>query len=279
MRGKMAVLYILLVLIVLAGLYILAVMPRRESKTSLEPLKTDYAHRGLFDADISENTMPAFMAASRAGYGIELDIQLSADGEVVVFHDDTLERLCGRPEKVSDLTAAELSWVGITGSCDRIPLFEDVLARVDKDTPLLIELKGYDVALCEKAAAMLDDYDGYYCIESFNPLLLNWFRKNRPRCVRGQLTANLLRVNKKGNFFVNLIATPMLLNFLSRPDFIASDIAWQNSLPVKICTKMFGAPLFLWTVDTPEKYFAAVGTADAVIFQDIKPEPRQKKAK
>ena len=71
----------------------------------------------------------------------------------------------------------------------------------------------------------------------------------------------------------------MLLNFLSRPDFIASDIAWQNSLPVKICTKMFGAPLFLWTVDTPEKYSAAVGTADAVIFQDIRPESRQKKAK
>lgn len=272
----MAFLIIIIVLIALAGLYLLAVKPRKEAKTSLEPLKTDYAHRGLWDDDIAENTMPAFMAADRAGYGIELDIQLSADGEIMVFHDDTLERLCGRPEKVSDLTASELSWVGITGSCDRIPTFRDVLTRVGKDTPLLIELKGYDISLCEKAAAMLDEYDGYFCIESFNPLLLNWFRKNRPRYVRGQLTTNLFRNNKKGNFFVNLIATPMLLNFLSRPDFIASDIEWQNSLPVRICTKLFHAPLFLWTIDTPEKYASARRTGQAMIFQHITPEPRSK---
>lgn len=267
---------ILIVLLVLAGLYLLAIKPRSEAKTSLEPLKTDYAHRGLWSEDIAENTMPAFMAADRAGYGIELDIQLSADGEIMVFHDDNLERLCGRPEKVSDLTASELSWVGITGSCDRIPMFSDVLSRVGKDTPLLIELKGYDISLCEKAAALLDEYDGYFCIESFNPLLLNWFRKNRPRYVRGQLTTNLIRNNKKGNFFVNLIATPMLLNFLSRPDFIASDIEWQNSLPVRICTKLFHAPLFLWTVDTPEKYAAARSTGQAIIFQHITPEIRNK---
>lgn len=272
----MAFLVILIVLLVLAGLYLLAVKPRSEAKTSLEPLKTDYAHRGLWSEDIAENTMPAFMAADRAGYGIELDIQLSADGEIMVFHDDNLERLCGRPEKVSDLTASELSWVGITGSCDRIPMFSDVLSRVGKDTPLLIELKGYDISLCEKAAALLDEYDGYFCIESFNPLLLNWFRKNRPRYVRGQLTTNLFRNNKKGNFFVNLIATPMLLNFLSRPDFIASDIEWQNSLPVRICTKLFHAPLFLWTVDTPEKYVAARSTGQAIIFQHITPEIRNK---
>ena len=193
----MAFLVILIVLLVLAGLYLLAVKPRSEAKTSLEPLKTDYAHRGLWSEDIAENTMPAFMAADRAGYGIELDIQLSADGEIIVFHDDNLERLCGRPEKVSDLTASELSWVGITGSCDRIPMFSDVLSRVGKDTPLLIELKGYDISLCEKAAALLDEYDGYFCIESFNPLLLNWFRKNRPRYVRGQLTTNLFRKDRK----------------------------------------------------------------------------------
>lgn len=266
----MVILVIIAALLLLAGLYLWAVMPRREAKTSLEPLKTDYAHRGLWDEDMSENTMPAFMAASRAGYGIELDIRLSSDGEIMVFHDDTLDRLCGRPERFEELSASELSWVGITGSCDRIPRFEDVLSRVDEATPLLIELKGYDVSLCEKAAALLDGYNGYYCVESFNPLLLNWFRKNRPRVVRGQLTANLFKVNKHGNFFANLIATPMLLNFLSRPDFIACDIGWRSSLPVKLCTRLFHTPLFLWTIDSREKY-SETADAEARIFEGIRP--------
>ncbi len=265
-------LLIILVLALLCGLYLWAVMPRREAKTSIEPLKTDYAHRGLWGDDIAENTMPGFMAADRAGYGIELDLQLSADGEIMVFHDDTLDRLCGRPERVSELTASELSWVGITGSCDRIPCFEDVLARIDTSTPLLIELKGYDTELCEKLAALLDGYDGYYCVESFNPLLLNWFRKNRPRVLRGQLTANLLKINKKGSFFANLLAMPMLLNFLSRPDFIASDIKWQRSIPVRLCTELFHAPLFLWTIRTNEEYTAARSAAVGRIFEHIDPK-------
>ncbi len=268
----MIILWFIFALFVACGLYLWAVMPRREAKTSIEPLKTDYAHRGLWNDDIAENTLPGFMAADRAGYGIELDVRLSSDGEIMVFHDDTLERLCGRPERVDELTASELSWVGIMESCDRIPRFEDVLARIDKSTPLLIELKGYDIELCEKLAELLDGYDGYYCIESFNPLLLNWFRRNRPRVLRGQLNANLFKINKKGNFFANLVATPMLLNFLSRPDFIAADIKWQRSIPVRICTELFHAPLFLWTVRTDEEYNAARYHSVGRIFEHIDPQ-------
>lgn len=262
----------LVVLIALAGAYLFLIKPRKEPKTSVQPLKVDYAHRGIWGEDVVENTMPAFYEAFRSGYGIELDVRLSSDGQVVVFHDDTLERLCGRPDRVDSLTASELSWVNINGCYERIPLFSEVLDRIDHNTPLCIELKGTDTKLCEEVAKMLDRYDGYFSVESFNPFLLNWFRINRPRYVRGQLITNYWKL-KGAKLHVKLFCTPMLLNFLSRPDYISYDIRFKN-LSVTICEKLFHALMFAWTVETPAQYSELKAQGRIVIFQKFLPGKR-----
>ena len=129
-----------------------------------------------------------------AGYGIELDVQLSSDGVPVVFHDDRLTRMCGVEGRVCDRTAAELCELplaGREGVC--VPTFADVLAAVGGRSPLIVEIKyaaGWQVTL-EAAMALLDAYDGPYCIESFHPMVLSWLRRHRQRVLRGQLNMRL----------------------------------------------------------------------------------------
>lgn len=261
------------VLIVLAVAYVFMIKPRPEPKTSVEPLKVDYAHRGLFGRDeIVENTMPAFRAAERAGFGIELDVQLTSDGKVVVFHDETLERMCGISARVDSKTASELSWADLKGTWEKIPMFEDIIGHIDHRIPLCIELKGNDVTLCEKVAQMLDDYDGYYSVESFNPMLLNWFRVNRPRIVRGQLTTNLFKTSKNAPFFSKIACTTMILNFRSKPDYIAYDVNCPKQFPVVLCEKLYHPLMFAWTVKDEATMAELKANGRVCIFQDFIPK-------
>jgi glycerophosphoryl diester phosphodiesterase len=268
----MIILYILIALIALAALYVFMLRPRPQPKTSVEPLKVDYAHRGLHGDFAVENTMQSFRAADREGYGIELDVRLSADNKVVVFHDDTLQRMCDRTERVDSKTASELSWIDIKGTYERIPLFEDVLAAIDETTPLCIELKGNDTRLCEELAKLLDRYDGYYSVKSFNPFLLNWFRKNRPRYVRGLLVTNMFAKGSRGNIIKRFLATSMLLTFLAQPDYISYDCNHKKLLPLVICKKVWNVLTFTWTVNTPEKYGEAKANGDIVVFEGFEPK-------
>jgi hypothetical protein len=130
-----------------------------------------YAHRGLHDAEKAENSMSAFKAAVDHGFGIELDIRLSKDGQLVVFHDDTLDRVCGRPGRVRDFTAEELATFKLSGTEDGIPTFAEVLALVDGQVPLLVEIKEdpNDSAVSAAAIDQLGSYKGLFMVESFNP--------------------------------------------------------------------------------------------------------------
>ena len=268
----MIAVYIIIALIALSALYVFLLRPRNEHKTSVEPLKVDYAHRGLHGDFAVENTMQAFYAAEREGYGIELDVRLSKDNQVVVFHDDTLQRMCDRPERVDSKTASELSWMEIKGTYERIPLFEDVLAGIDPTTPICIELKGNDTRLCVELMKLLDKEDRYYSVKSFNPMLINWFRVNRPRIVRGVLVSNFLAKGHKGNIFTRLLATTMILNCLAQPDYISYDCKHPKLLPLVICKKLYGAMTFTWTVNTPEKYGEAKANGDVVVFEGFEPK-------
>ncbi len=247
----MTVIIILLILILLAALYIGLIMPRAMAKPDPAPILCDYAHRGLFDNKaLPENSMGAFRAAAAHGLGIELDVQLSSDGEVMVFHDYTLSRVCGEDVKLSELTASELSRKKLMGSEYTIPRFADVLREIGGRVPLLVELKGEDLddSLCWKLAPMLDAYGGEYCVESFNPMYLRWFKRHRPDVVRGQLVTNLIKEKKPGNKFLNFLLSYLFLNILSRPDFIACNGKYQSGPALFICRHIFRAPLFLWTV-------------------------------
>lgn len=256
------------------AIWIFLVAPASEStKAFPDSLNASYAHRGLYGGDVPENSMAAFEAARDAGLGIELDIRLTRDGEVVVFHDDTILRMCGMDVPVSDFNYDELILFPLKDTDQRVPRLVDVLSLVDGAVPLLIELKGAngDMALCEKAARILDGYNGSFCIESFNPLLLSYFKKHRPGIVRGQLVTLLDKEEYSGPSIVRFALSHMLLNVFSRPHFIAYDLHKNPKYAVEFATKTLGAARFAWTIRSPKEYLALTKEGISPIFEHFDP--------
>ncbi len=266
----------LLILFLLLALYLFAVAPRRKRKRAAYFASFHYAHRGLHDDRLPENSLAAFRAAAAAGYAIELDVHLSRDGVPMVFHDDTLTRVCGIDEKLSALTAEELTAIPLCGDpAHTIPRLADVLAEIDGRVPLLVEIKGTTGTdpVCEATAALLDGYRGDYCIESFSPYVIHWFRKNRPAVVRGQLSQHYFVEKKHRKAHLFLMQT-LVTNFLTKPDFISFNIDHRRYLPFRIATRLFGAAAFAWTVDSPERAEKCRGFFDSMIFENIRPPRR-----
>jgi glycerophosphoryl diester phosphodiesterase len=147
------------------------------------------AHRGLWrSGGAPENSLAAFEAACRSGYGIELDVRLSADGEAMVFHDDTLERLTASAGLVEEQTADELQALRLFGSCEVIPTLDEVLVLIDGRTPLLVELKtpvGQEGLLERRVAERLAAYAGPVAVLSFNADALAWLAAHAPDLRRG----------------------------------------------------------------------------------------------
>jgi len=147
------------------------------------------AHRGLFDnkAGIPENSMDAFERAMLKGYAIELDVQMTKDGYLVVFHDQTLKRVAGLKEDITTMTLSEVKKAKLCGTESKIPTFEDVLMLIEGRVPLMIEVKStpeYEI-LMPKLISLLEKYEGEYIIESFDPRILYWLKKYHPRILRG----------------------------------------------------------------------------------------------
>ena len=240
---------------VCAALPLYAVAPGHLSRRKRSVFRgVNYAHRGLHSRDksIPENSLSAFRQAAQEGYGIELDVQLSKDGKVVVFHDDTLDRVCGVRSRVDNLTWDELRSLRLCGTEERIPLFSDVLRSIGGAEALIVELKNgpRNRELCKKTSALLNGYRGNVCIESFNPLIVAWFRLHAPYLVRGQLATSLSDYTRDGlPAAAAFVLHNTLLNFLSRPQFIAYRIG-KRPLPVRLCTAL-GALDFGWTSHEP----------------------------
>lgn len=277
-----------------------------------------------------ENSMAAFAAACEAGYGIELDIQLSADGQVIVVHDPDLARVAGDSRNVADMTYAELSHIALfpdpakpgdavaaplaigvdgddggdggdansgaaadgvdsadidstdssaaasaEGYYQHVPLFEDVLRLVDGRVPIIVEYKfsdyGWDerhIALMEKGAALLDHYQGAYVVESFHPMAMGWYAKNRPETCRGQLASD-------GSFsqtdLKEWVAGKLLINWVSRPDFVAYDWHGGNS-PQMRAVKAMGVTAVSWTVRSREELGECDDWFDRHIFEAFIPQ-------
>lgn len=258
-------------LFVLCVLFYLAVLVRPRGKNpSNISLLCDYAHRGLHGGSVPENSLAAFERACEEGFGIELDIQLSRDGEVMVFHDYSLARMTGCDKKLCDLNASELSRLSLAGTNQTIPTFSRVLELVGGRVPILVELKGenLDTSLCKKAAEILKDYGGDYCIESFNPLLVRNIKKYLPDAFCGLLYTNVCREKKSRNI-LNVALTWMALNFIARPNFIAYNQYDRHSLPVRITTGLYKkTPRFVWTVRTEEELDTAHSLGEYPIFEE-----------
>ncbi len=260
--------------IVLAGIFALVmlyltVFIRPDGKLPKDKtLLCDYAHRGLHSKTVPENSLEAFLLACDKDYGIELDVQLSRDGEVMVFHDYSLKRMTGIDKKLNELTAFELQILSLKGSDQKIPTFKEVLELVNGKVPILVELKGesLDASLCPKVAEILKTYTGAYCIESFNPFLIKTMRKYLPDAFYGQLYTNVCRDKKKYSA-LNILLTLMAFNFLAKPNFIAYNKLDRNSFVVRLTTSIYRAPKFVWTPKTKEAIDLANTLGEYPIFE------------
>lgn len=266
--------FIIIGIVLIVGIaYLLLIRPSHRHKEAAKKFaQYRFAHRGLHDADIVENTLGAFENAKDAGYGIELDVRLTADKEVVVFHDDSLLRVAGRNETIARLSSDEVSAVNLFGTDAHVPLFSDVVSIL-KDTPLLVELKSdtSDVAeLASKTATLLDTYHGPYAIESFNPFILSWFKANRPQVLRGQLVMRK-ELPKSQPAPVRFILAHMLFNGIVKPDFLACRISETDVLTFRLCRLLYHPVLFGWTVKSEDDVKIADGMFDTIIFENIRP--------
>ena len=234
-----------------------------------------FAHRGLHGKDVPENTLAAFRRAVNAGFGIELDIRLSREGELVVFHDVSLKRAAGIDKKVIELSKEELNNTRIFGSSYTVPAFKDVLSLVGGKVPLLVEIKSgpgeYGVA--ERFLEEISGYTGDYIAESFNPKALRTVKRKRPDIPIGILSAEFSKDEKyRGNIAYKFLER-LRFNFFARPDFIAYDHKGYKVLALRALRFIYRVPTVAWTVTSKEEEALARGRGfDTVIFENYIPE-------
>ena len=265
---------LILLLIFLLFLYMIA--PRFRFRKNLKPfIRYDYAHRGYWNIHkaIPENSLSSFRLAVSHGFGIELDLHLTKDNKIVVFHDHTLTRMCGIDLPVCELTYKELQKFTLMNSKEQIPLFQDVLNLVNGQVPLLVEIKLPTVKTltCRLADELLQNYSGKYCIESFNPLALRWYKKNRKEIIRGQLSANLTKPVAEGGYFLSFLVKYLLLNFLGKPDFISYCYKDQHNISFLLQKYIYKTPVFAWTVRSSLVFKKQKNCFDSIIFDSFIP--------
>jgi glycerophosphoryl diester phosphodiesterase len=248
-------------------------MPGESSAAQRAPFwGVNHAHRGLHSPDksIPENSLTAFAAAVDGGYGIELDIQLTKDEEVVVFHDDDLERVCGVKGRVDSYTFEELKPFRLHGTDQPIPHLLEVLQLVDGRAPLIIELKTgpKNRILCQRAWRILRQYEGDICVESFDPRIVRWFKKYVPGLLRGQLAAPPAAMNAG---LAGRLVGWGLSHFWGRPHFIAYR---KGPRPVLVRLAHRLAMSVVWTATHGDDTEAMEDGYDAVIFEFYEPLPR-----
>ena len=274
----MIALYIILFIIIVVCTWLFLIAPGDD--TNMKKFKdVKYAHRGLhgtvgYDSFCAENSITAFARAKEKGFGIELDVRVSKDGEVVVFHDADVKRITGAEGRVCDLTLAELQELSLMETNDTVPTLKEVLELIDGTVPLLVELKetALDHTISEKTAEVLKDYKGDFIVESFSPLAFGSFKKSMPSVCRGFL-AYKHTDNEKTRNLIHRIIQRFLLNFIARPAFIAADHKKPGLFPIPVIKAIFKTPMIAWTVRSKEEEIEAYKNGfSGVIFENYIPE-------
>jgi len=226
------------------------------------------AHRGLHDERYPENSLPAFDAAACAGISIELDVQLSKDGQAVVMHDDNLARMTGANLDIEKSTVAQIKAQRLRKTEYTVPTFEEVLKLINGRVPILVEVKKHRKRLEQTVYDQLKAYPGEYAIQSFNPMVIRWFRKTDPSIVCGLLSSRfddqkMLRIERAG------IMNARLFFMAKKPDFLSFEI---NSFPnrrIEGFREKLGIPVLGWTIRTLGDLDAAVQFCDNIIFENF----------
>jgi glycerophosphoryl diester phosphodiesterase len=231
------------------------------------------AHRGLHDvqAGIVENTVSAFRLAVEADYAIECDVQLSRDGEVMVFHDAHLERLTTQTGNIADYTSSALAALNLRGSDDYIPTLTEILNLIQGKTPLIIELKSHfdgDTRLGIRVAELIKAYKGFIALKSFDPAMVSALRALVPHIPRG-IVAQADYDEPEWNF-LNTAQKHSLANLLhlpqNQPDFISYRAADLPNLPQHVKH----LPILAWTIRNKEQQQKALLHADQIIFEGFR---------
>ena len=234
-----------------------------------------YAHRGLHSKpEIPENSMHAFRLAVEEGFGIEVDVHLTADNKLAVIHDASLKRTTGVDLLIEEITLKKAQEFYLEASQERIPDFEDFLKMVDGKIPLVIELKivdGNTDALCKRMMEALEGYKGIYCIESFDPTVVKWLKNNAPEVVRGQLAGHLRKggdtnLKKSHDFLLKTLIVNSV--FGGKPDFVAYRYEDIDS----IWFKLFPGAKFTWTIKSYKDLARAEARGIAGIFEQFNPK-------
>lgn len=231
----------------------------------------DYiAHRGLHTKELPENSLGAFANAIDKGYPIELDVQLIADGNVIVFHDYALSRMTGKDGYTKNLVTEDLVNYKLAKTEFVIPTLQETLDFVDGQVPILIEIKneGKVGELEKRVYEFLKNYNGEYAIQSFNPYSLEWYKVNAPKVLRGQLSSYF-----KGSdlgFFKKFILKRMILNRkISEPNFISYD---AKNLPNRFVKHYKKIPLIAWCIRSQSEYMRVAKHCDNIIFENFEPK-------
>lgn len=227
------------------------------------------AHRGLWAKDgAPENSLAAFQAACKAGYGIELDVQLSADGEAMVFHDEDLERMTGVKGRLRDRSAADLADLRLKGTDEPIPTLMDTLAIVGQRAMVHVELKtpfGDVGPLEQRVHDILIDHAGPVCVIGFNPYSHAWFADRFPGVLRGLDSYNYKRAphlaEEQREAFARLEHVA-----IARPHFLALSLDMVADPRAKAFREK-GMPVVAWTVREPAQWDAIKPHCDNLIFE------------
>jgi glycerophosphoryl diester phosphodiesterase len=241
------------------------------------------AHRGLHDkgAGVIENSLSAARAAVAAGYAIECDLQLSADGEAVVFHDDDLHRLTGAAGRVGDRTARELSGLMLKGAKEGVPLFKDLLEEIQGRVPLVVELKTEfdgDLALPRRAAELLAGYTGPVAVESFDPDPIAFLREQRVSLdIEGVSLGLVAQATYAESDWPELSAarrqelTQWLHFSRSRPEFLSFNVEDLPHVAAVLFREGLNLPVTAWTVRGADQAEATGKWIDQIVFEGFRP--------
>lgn len=263
---------VLAALVVSALLLLFAVFPSRRRHKDLKILDGRFiAHRGLhnIDENIPENSLAAFRKAAEQGFAIENDIHITKDGEVVVFHDDDLQRVCNVSGKIEEMTLAQLKKCRLSCTDERIPTLRECLQEINGRVPLLIEFKCTGLkcrALCEAADKILSEYKGEYLIQSFYPTVLRWYKSNRKSVCRGQLATAF-----KGEPLYKRMLGCLMFNFLGRPDFVSYEHEFADKFMRRFVTRLGAYPVG-WTFKSRTQLLKNGKYFKAYIFENFIPK-------
>lgn len=261
-----------------AAAWTVAVKPRLLGKPDLSEIRRyDYARRGLYDPDekIPENSLAAFRAAIEGGYGIALDCRLSADGTPVVFHDSGLSRMLGVEGTIEESNWDGLAEQTLADTEERIPTLEEALEVIAGQVPVLIEFRTNDNnvdVLCDRASVVLDLYDGVFAVQSLDPRVLRWFKKERSEYIRGQVVDYSYR---SGDTFFSrvwdILASSLLMNFLTGPDYISTFIGDRNKPSLWLCRLVYRVQRMDWTVTDMDEYELVKTDGSIALFEGFEP--------